>query len=204
MQEFSLRAFFNRSSDKDFSDTTFFKVLKEIPVQPNFSGPWLGGGAIRRTISDQEPDSDFDFFFKDEAQLKTSIDKMIDDGWHQSKETDHHVEFHKKIGDNNRKVQFIRFKYYSNPEEVIDSFDFTICQFVYDGISLYCSDTALWDLARKRLVINKVTYAVSTLRRIIKYTNQGFYACGGCLTDMLTKVVDNPSLREQFDIQYVD
>ena len=64
---------------------------------------------------------------------------------------------------------------------VQDRFDYTICQFAVDTNGmLWCGDHSLWDLARKRLAVHRITFPVSSLRRLLKYTSKGFYACSGC------------------------
>ena len=94
-------------------------------------------------------------------------------------------------------VQLIKTNYYDSPETLLNTFDFTLCQFAIEvnktGV-LYCGDTALYDVARKRLVVNQIEYPVASLRRMIKYTQQGFYACEGCLTEFLKIVSEQPEL----------
>src|SRR3546814_20882968 len=40
------------------------------------AGPWLAGGSVRRLIMCLPQDSDFDFFFKDQAQFDAFCDEM--------------------------------------------------------------------------------------------------------------------------------
>jgi hypothetical protein len=63
---------------------------------------------------------------------------------------------------------------------------------------------ALLDVMRKRIVINKITYPVSSLRRLIKYTHQGYYACNGCLQELLTFAADNKNLVVENPVYYID
>jgi hypothetical protein len=62
----------------------------------------------------------------------------------------------------------------------------------------------LWDLGRKRLAIHKVTYPVATMRRMIKYTRQGFNACAGCMATLLRETATSPEAMASLDIAYVD
>jgi hypothetical protein len=63
-----MREFLARSTERAFEDTTLAKVLAGLPaLSPD--GPYLAGGSLRRTLLQQEPDSDFDFFFRDADQL---------------------------------------------------------------------------------------------------------------------------------------
>lgn len=217
MNKFYLTDFLSRSTDIAIDDTPLFKVLKELPelgwdrsffMNKDGPGPWLAGGALRRTLQGFKLDSDFDFFFHSAEQLEefSTLLQAKNKNLHKSKETEHHVEFKGVVGEDNLevKVQLIRFAYYNSPEEVIDSFDFTICQFAYDGLELIYGDYALWDLGRKRLAVNKITYPLSTMRRVLKYTKQGFNACSGCLSAILRAIPENPELMQQMGIHYVD
>lgn len=198
-----LNNFLARSTDREFADTTLCKVLASLPpLSP--TGPWLAGGALRRTLMQQEPDSDFDFFFRDAGQLEAFKSKLVEMGFEQVRETEHHVHYRGRVGDAGKlvDVQCIRFAFYADAKAVIDSFDFTICQFAFDGESLTCGDFALWDLGRKRLAVNKITFPVSSMRRVLKYGTQGFRACNGCLQALLRATAANPAI--DMETTYVD
>jgi len=168
-------------------------------------GCWLGGGSIRRTLLGQPLDSDFDFFFKSEEALGFWQDSLPNTVV-KVKETEHHIQYEGTLRGSDLKVilQAIRFKYYTSAEEVLDSFDYTITQVVYDGTYLHTTPEALWDMGRKKLVIHKVTYPVSTMRRMLKYTSQGFTACSGCMKTLFTETINSPDALSQMDITYVD
>lgn len=202
---YRLADFLSRSTERSFDDTTLCTVLAGLPALSP-SGPWLAGGALRRTLSNTEPDSDFDFFFRDADQLAKFKSGLTERGLTEIRETEHHVHFRGRVGDSSleRDIQLIRFAFYTDVEAVIDSFDFTICMVAFDGETLTTGEFALWDIARKRLAINKITYPVSTMRRMLKYGQQGFTACGGCLASILRETVSHPELLTQLNIQYVD
>lgn len=204
---FDISTLWSRSNDGAFSESDLSRVLDALawpPVGPQ--GPWLGGGALRRTLAKMPLESDFDFFFRDADQLEAFSASLEKVGLTKTRETAHHVQFSGYLAAATREViiQCIRFRYYETAEQVIDSFDFTICQFAFDGERITCGEFALWDLGRKRLAIHKLTYPVSTMRRLIKYTKQGFTACGGCLATILRETSASPELLGQLDIQYVD
>lgn len=197
-----LRDFLARSTDQSFEETTLAQVLCALPPLAT-TGPWVAGGSLRRTLLRQEPDSDFDFFFRDADQLDDFRKGVEAAGLLKVRETAHHVHYRGRLaGSIERDVQLIRFAFYANPEAVIDSFDFTICQMAYDGEKLFLGEHTLWDLGRKRLAVHKITFPVSSLRRMLKYAKQGFTACNGCLAALLRASVDNPELR--MDVAYVD
>lgn len=178
-------------------------------------GIWLAGGAIRRTLIKQPLDSDFDFFFYDERFKKSwestllaygegvvDLDQLSNKrGFKKVKETEHRVQYEGYFMGKPVVFQGIYFKYYNNIEEVLDSFDYTITQFAIDDLGfLVTTPEALWDLGRKRLAINKITYPVASLRRMLKYSSQGFTVCGGCMADFIEK----SSGMENMEFHYID
>ncbi len=101
-------------------------------------------------------------------------------------------------------LQFIKIGFYPTAEAVIDSFDFTACQCAYDGETLTVGEYTLWDLGRRRLAVHRVTFPVSTIRRMLKYGKQGFTVCSGGITKVLADTIADPSLQQNMDTEYVD
>lgn len=205
MATFALADFLARSTDKPFEDTTLSAILRGLPSLSK-DGPWIAGGALRRTLLGKEPESDFDFFFHDADQLAAFTAKLEAAGFLKVRETTHHVHYKGKIGDSaiERDVQCIRFAFYVDAAAVIDSFDYTICQLAYDGETLTLGEFTLWDLGRRRLAIHKLTYPVATMRRMLKYASQGFTACAGCMATILTETASKPEILAQMGVTYVD
>lgn len=52
---------------KSLDETKLAKALKRLPGL-GAGGPWIAGGAVRRTVNGESLDSDFDFFFANEKQ----------------------------------------------------------------------------------------------------------------------------------------
>lgn len=168
-------------------------------------GAWLGGGALRRTLIGANLDSDFDYFFKSVDHFNTwesNLPKTLK----KTRETVHHSQYEGILdGDVSPTIiQAIKFKYYQNAYEVLDSFDYTITQFLLDGDKLVTTPESLWDLGNRKLALHRVTYPVATMRRMLKYSNQGFTACGGCMQALFEKTMDNPDALASMDITYVD
>lgn len=99
-------------------------------------------------------------------------------------------------------IQLIKLAWYDNAEHVIDSFDLTVSQFAYDCATdeLVCNPMSIMDLMGKKLVLHRMQFPSSTLRRIIKYTHKGFYACPGSLARVAEEVA---AKIEQEDREYV-
>src|SRR3546814_11060115 len=83
------------------------------------------------------------------------------------------------------KVQAIRIAFHETLESVLESFDFSICQCGYDGTDILLGQWTLFDLASKRLVPGQLRYGTSSLRRVIKYTRQGYTICSGGLAEKI-------------------
>ena len=121
MQTYAMNEFLGRSTDKPWSETTLAKILTGLPML-TFEGPWIAGGAVRRTLLAQEPDSDFDFFFRDADQLERFRVALEGLGFSLFRESEHHLHYRGYIeGDPlMRDVQLIRFQFYRGAADVID------------------------------------------------------------------------------------
>lgn len=214
-QTFDMAKFWSRYGKTEFDDTAFAKALDRLPAI-SVSGPWIGGGSVRRLIAGLPQDSDFDFFFADQAQFDAFCADMKKRGADVQHENDFNITFllpkakAKPIGDDEftasgpeLKVQAIRLRFHPTLAETLEGFDFSLCKFGYDGTNLVCGDYSLFDLASKRLVPDRISFGTSTLRRIIKYTKQGYTICSGGLANILQQVVDDPTII-QAEVEYVD
>ena len=215
MQEFLFSDFFTRSSDVLPEDHELFRALARLP-KLTAGGPWLAGGALRRTLMRVPLASDYDFFFASQEQYDAFCACVKTQGGWQTKANEHNTTFRlpsvgpEPVGENEFsaylpeiEVQAIKTQWFSSLEAVLDSFDFTICQFGFDGAKLMCGDYSLWDLGRKRLVPHRLTFGTASMRRMLKYTNQGFTICAGGLTDILSQVAERPEII-QAETLYLD
>lgn len=193
-------------------------LLDYLEYLPKFSpeGPWLCGGSVRRVFdNDSLKHTDFDLFFRSPTQKNECGTFLLGLGAQKEAENDKNTTYYlprKKfdLGDGGppitrpeMKIQLIHIVYYETLESVLESFDFTICQFGYDGTRYVVGPWSLSDLATKSLVPHKLTFGVSSLRRVLKYTNQGYTICAGGLGELLTQVVANPAII-QAETEYID
>lgn len=122
----------------------------------------------------------------DEATQKALIDAAKkDEGLTQGEALSlKNVRFLKFVHPHRPPIQLIKLVWYDNAEHVIDSFDLTIAQFACDvkTTEIVFNPASVFDLTRKRIVLHRMQFPASTLRRIIKYTNKGYYACPGSLS----------------------
>jgi hypothetical protein len=176
-------------------------VAETLGVSP--SGPWLVGGSVRRLVTKKPQDSDFDVGLVDMAQLENVTERLTLMSFSQVADTNFHRELRGQVNGKDVRIQLLKITFADNPCAILDEFDFTICQCAYDGSRLFFGEYTLWDLGRRRLAIHRVTFASSTVRRMLKYGAQGFTACSGCIGAVLKAVVADPALIRE-DVQYVD
>lgn len=94
------------------------------------------------------------------------------------------------VHDKQPPIQIMRLGWYDSPEHVIDTFDFTIVQAIVDRDYVYMNPLTPLDLSRKRLVLHRMQFPASTLRRLIKYTHKGYFACPGSLVTISQAIID--------------
>lgn len=197
--EIFMRSFANPEHDTPQHET--YKMLQDLNYTLSLEdGPWLAGGAVREYITNSIV-KDFDFFFKNQEQFDNFKTHLFNIGYEVKYENEHNITMF--CAETKYLIQLIKIKFFDTAEEVLDSFDFTICQFLTDGKKIMYPPFSMIDLFRKRLVVHKINYGVSTLKRIIKYTKKGYYLCGGATTALLQQIIDNPQSIQE-NIVYID
>lgn len=170
--------------------------------KPNFKLPpnvWIAGGAIRQWIVGDEPKSDVDVF----ASSAEGLDKFVTDnliGATKLRDQEHLVAY-KHQG---QLIQVIKYDFYPNKAELLDSFDFTVCQFVYDGEDIWTTTHALTSVLRKHLGVHKISpeLAADSLRRAFKYQDKGYKPCLGTIQKLAESMVGltKEDIKEQVQI----
>lgn len=140
---------------------------------------WIAGGSCRDYFMGKRIKTDIDIYFPNESEHKKALEYL------KLKET-------KVLWDNERVVRvfyknrhFDLIKiYFRNPSHTLDNFDFTVCCCAVDNSMVYYHPTFFMDLAKRRIVINKIILPLSTLQRLQKYIWYGFTACNGSLLEI--------------------
>lgn len=142
---------------------------------------WLAGGAIRQWFKGGEAASDVDVFGKNQEALDNFIKEKLSSAKKLS-ERDHLISFSL----NGQIIQVIKYDYYENISNLLDSFDFTICQFGWDGEAAWATEPALVSCLRGHLRVHKIApeLAADSLRRAFKYQLKGYIPCLGTLKDL--------------------
>jgi hypothetical protein len=162
-------------------ESELFRILRHLP-RPDENGPWLAGGSVWKAIENLPIDCDIDFFFKNEAQYEEYVRKLksIPYTYHivTEKKNKYNTTFgfhiYEKGYNKTIPVQFVSFRLCNSLEELLSGFDFTVCQFGFDGHRLYTGDTAFDDLKTRTIKFNNVRDTAATAIHVKKYLDRGF------------------------------
>ena len=154
---------------------------------------FLGGGFIRETISGEKP-KDIDLFGADEKALKRVADKLETDRDARKYQTDNAITL---LTPPRMPVQFIIKWLYSEPEKLVESFDFTVCQAIvwYDSLEKKWQSMVhpdfYSDLAAKRLVYTfpeREEAAGGSIMRVLKFLRRGYNIQAHSLSGVMARV----------------
>ena len=148
----------------------FAEILKPlIDADVTF---WVAGGAIRSWFQERNVSSDIDISFPSEAEWNKAK-AVADKAWTLTKATPASANY----SAGRKWIQLICKHYFPTPEATIDAFDFTIACGATDCRNCFFHDHYFIDLCMHRLAFHKITYPVSTWRRVQKYAAKGFKLC---------------------------
>lgn len=209
-------------ADRGIENRLFQNLVQHLP-----DGAILAGGFVTSVLLNEQTSKDIDIFFTSESAFYNTI-KLIqnaatisattegdDKPWSFSgytlKDADK-IDL-EKLGDTRfvtfehpkrPALQLLRMVWYTDATHVIDTFDLTIVQFAATKDGFVFNPISFLDLSRKRIVLHRMQFPASTVRRIIKYSQKGFYACPGSLANIcaeIQKYNGNPDVNE---VVYVD
>ncbi len=175
MKIHDVRQFINSSSE-------FFTILKQLPAIDS-DGPWVAGGSVWKSIENIPLECDIDLFFKSPQQcekwFRTLLSlpyahRIVSDP--KSNQYNTSLKYHVYNRGYNKTItlQLVSFKFFNSIEGLLNDFDFTACQFGFDGQMLYSGDTSFDDLRNREIIFNHVADNVATGIHIEKYTKIGF------------------------------
>ncbi len=153
---------------------------------------WIAGGAIRDYFLGIKITTDYDIFFPNEIEYEKAKTyfkvKQAEVKW----ESDNGM----KVKHNGKTFDLVK-KFFPTPKETISEFDFTVSMFAVDTENVYYGETTFIDLAKKQLMINKITYPASTVSRAFRYYKKGFTMCQGEMKKLIESVQNMPKIEEQ-------
>jgi len=171
------------------------RIPKDVRDYMRSSPIWIGGGFIRETISGGEV-NDLDLFSVNTDTL-TRCSEFLSSKREGSKlhKTKNAITL---LAPPRMPVQFITRWTFEEPEKLIASFDFTVCQAVIyfnRNISLFdsiISDSFYQDLAAKRLTYTnpvREEEAGGSMLRVLKFVKRGYNIQPKSLGDVVSRLV---------------
>lgn len=206
-------------ADRGIENRLLTNLVEHLP-----SGAIIAGGFVTAVITEEDNASDIDFFFTSEQAFKDTVAFILKErgkdgetikdwayaGYAPKEGTPMDLD---NLGDTRfltfvhpkrPAFQLLRMVWYDSPEHVIDTFDLTCVQLAVDVEGLTFNPVTWIDLSRKRLVLHRMQFPGSTLRRLIKYASRGFYACPGSLVNICKAIQVYKGEPDINDVVYVD
>lgn len=157
---------------------------------------WLAGGALRDYFAGVKVNTDYDLFFPNEIEYEKANVYFKSKGCVIKWESENGM----KIIYNGKTFDLVK-KFFGTPKETIDAFDFTVSMFAVDTENVYYGETTFIDLARRQLMINKITYPASTMSRAFRYYKKGFSMCLGEMKKLIEAIQDMPKPENEEENQ---
>lgn len=172
------------------------------------SGAMIAGGYLSKLFDSDIESKDIDIFFTSSEAMQKTIEVLTNlsqqelntihgyestydvESFSKNSKTFRFIEFSHPKKHWMPKIQLIKLMWYESPESLIDTFDFTVAQLAIFDQKLFFNPLTPLDLTRKRLVLHKLTFPGSTIRRSIKYAKKGFYCCPGMLENLVKHTIE--------------
>ena len=147
---------------------------------------WVAGGAIRQWFVGNEKKSDIDIFGVNDDALNGFVLANCQGAKLIFSSINAHT--YDRNGDI---IQIIRGKHFTSLEQALQSFDFNVCQFGWDGNFIYSTTEAVISVLRGHLGVNSISkeLAADSLRRAFKYQKKGYIPCHGTILEICKSFV---------------
>lgn len=141
-------------------------IIKDFPNKDKVA---IAGGAILDLMKNLTP-KDYDIFFQD-IETQESLISFLGKNAELVSKTDKLANYI-YLG---YPLELVLNRFYDlKTTELIDSFDFTVCQAQFVNGYLTFGQPFYQDILKTELVINKITFAAHTLKRAEKYKQKGY------------------------------
>lgn len=163
----------------------------------------LAGGACRDGVKGRKIE-DYDLFFTNSHAKDYAKNYFAECGYKLVFACPQGMLYTYKLEDT--KIQLIHKRNYESVDDLLSSFDFSICQFAStDGETIMTSRQAVNDNKKKILTLSNLEYPVATINRIAKYKAKGFYAGDAIKSIVRYLALMNPNdYDESKDVLYID
>lgn len=166
--------------------------IKEIRESLKSLGLMLCGGAINSVFTRNQI-NDLDFYLKDSSKIVEATEFLTK--WFPTEiyRSTNAITFRRKSTKSNKKwaVQLIT-RFVGSPEKIMDDFDFTITQGVYDfeNACFVLGPRFLPDISARRLVfLGKSHFPICALYRTLKYQKRGYTLPGSTVMHIGLSIV---------------
>jgi hypothetical protein len=173
-------------------------------IQPNVKdGPWIAGGACLKWYQGQSVHmSDIDVFFRDAFQLRRAMNRIEDTKRFQVKyRSENAITYdYSTINESLEDVQtiftiqLIQHKFFNSMQDVIDRFDFSVCQVATCGEEWILGEHTARDIRTRSLrAVGEVKGDIA--KRLTKYWIYGYRPVDGLIND----IISNPNIKYKFN-----
>lgn len=167
-------------------------------------GPWIAGGACLRWYQNQPVgESDIDVFCANAKQAAEVIERIKSYGRHSVKfESENAVtlSYHSKESwTQSWTIQVITRRYFNSLEEVINSFDISVCEVGTAGNEWKLGTFTARDI-RERNLRFKMPLQPDAMKRLVKYWTYGYRPIDGTVD----AIQNNPNGKWQFGAETED
>jgi len=201
-------------------------------IQPNMIfGPWIAGGAVLAWYQGQlVGQSDIDVFCKDEAQARELVEKLKKtskqeiDSFFSKKTSKQEIDsffsvlstsvvyqsdnattlrlYDPTSSDTSWTIQIIHKRYFETLQDVINSFDLTVCQLGTDGAEYLLNEYVAQHIKNKELHF-KEPFQPDVIKRLVKYWSYGYEPDPELINKIVTSSTDTKWTfnREQEDYE---
>ena len=180
-------------------------------------GPWIAGGCARRLWFGQPwIDNDVDVFFRSQSDFARSRDRLVAIPRTEASSSPYitdavfsietanastHTVRIGKAWPYNANVQLIKTAWHPSVTDLFDYFDFTVCRFATDGITIVADRQAIDDCESMVLRRGENTKQRLSCRRVVKYSIYGFNPAPEVMSELLCQY-HNQKLTETGDDDY--
>jgi hypothetical protein len=171
-------------------------------IGPTANGPWIAGGATLQWYQNRELEHhDIDVFCASAEQADQLAQRLTQHGTvkYQSNNAITYEMTHWVTNEPNSQlkkwsIQVIKRKYFDSVDDVIDSFDITVCQIGFDGKNWHLGRWTGQDIRQRnlRMILPLLPDAA---KRLTKYWTYGYRPVPG----LLRMIANNPESRWEFN-----
>lgn len=163
-------------------------------------GPWIAGGACLRWYQGQPVgDSDIDVFCRSPQQAQKILEEIKSYGrFHVKHQSENAITVeHNNKDDYNKRwtIQIIVKRFFNNVQEVLDSFDITVCEIATCGNEWVMNTNTARDIREKNLRF-KTPLQPDAPKRLTKYWTYGYRPVPGTID----QICNNPETRWSFSL----